>query len=140
MNYGSDPTKLQRASRYSPRTGTHDVPWQSGLSADQLANIAASMAATSTPIPSNVTQYFFTVPSQDLDVALHIEATRMRAILATDDLWSTSAARSAGGIAGPLESTVRLLYKAPIRDVHGIRMSTMHWARVRRSIRPPPLC
>ena len=59
-----------------------------GLSADQLANIAASMGGDfNADTQQTVTQYFFTVPSQDLDVALHIEATRMRAILATDDLW-----------------------------------------------------
>ena len=59
-----------------------------GLSADQLANIAASMGGDfNADTQQTVTQYFFTVPSRDLDVALHIEAARMHAILATDDLW-----------------------------------------------------
>jgi zinc protease len=59
-----------------------------GLSADQLANIAASMGGDfNADTQQTVTQYFFTVPNQDLDVALHIEATRMRGILATSDLW-----------------------------------------------------
>ena len=34
-----------------------------------------------------VTQYFFTVPKGDLDVALNIEAVRMRDVLDTQDLW-----------------------------------------------------
>ena len=34
-----------------------------------------------------VTQYFFTVPSGDLETALRIEAVRMRDVLATDALW-----------------------------------------------------
>ena len=34
-----------------------------------------------------VTQYFYTVPSEDLDLALHIEAIRMQGVLDTDQLW-----------------------------------------------------
>ncbi len=59
-----------------------------GLSADQLANIAATMGGDfNADTQQVVTQFFFTVPKQDLDVALHIEAIRMRDVLATDALW-----------------------------------------------------
>src|SRR4030095_14473780 len=34
-----------------------------------------------------VTQYFFTVPASDLDIALNMEAIRMRDVLSTEDLW-----------------------------------------------------
>ena len=34
-----------------------------------------------------MTQYFFTVPRENLDVALRIEAIRMRSVLATEALW-----------------------------------------------------
>jgi zinc protease len=58
------------------------------LSADQLANIAAAMGGNfNADTQQTVTQYFFTVPSEDMDVALHIEAARMSGSLDTDELW-----------------------------------------------------
>ena len=58
------------------------------LSADQLADITAAMGGDfDADTRQNITQYYFTVPSEDLDVALHIEAIRMKDILATDSLW-----------------------------------------------------
>ena len=58
------------------------------LSADQLASIAAAMGGVfDASTQQRVTQYVFTVPAEDLDVALHIEAIRMRGILARPDLW-----------------------------------------------------
>jgi zinc protease len=58
------------------------------LSADQLAQIAAAMGGSfDADTQQAVTQYFFTVPAQDLDVALHIEAVRMRGVLDSGHLW-----------------------------------------------------
>ena len=59
-----------------------------GLSADQLADISAAMGGdfdADTQHP--VTQYFFTTPSDDLDVALHVEAARMTDLLPDEALW-----------------------------------------------------
>jgi zinc protease len=59
-----------------------------GLAGDQLTSIAASMGGDfNAETQQSVTRYFFTVPKQDLDVALHIESLRMRGVLATDALW-----------------------------------------------------
>jgi zinc protease len=59
-----------------------------GLSADQLADIAAMMGGNfNADTQQTVTQYFFTVPAEDSDVALHIESLRMRGVLDTDQLW-----------------------------------------------------
>jgi zinc protease len=59
-----------------------------GLSADQLADITAAMGGMfDADTQQVVTQYFFTVPVEDLDVALHIASLRMRGVLDTEALW-----------------------------------------------------
>ena len=59
-----------------------------GLSADQLSDIIALMGGMfNADTQETVTQYFFTVPSEDLDAALHIEAIRMRGVLDSERLW-----------------------------------------------------
>ena len=59
-----------------------------GLSAAQLATLGAAMGGDfNAATQQTVTQYFFTVPTESLDLALHIEAIRMRGILATQKIW-----------------------------------------------------
>jgi zinc protease len=59
-----------------------------GLSAGQLANLIAAMGGNfDADTQQTVTQYFFTVPVDDLEIALHIEAVRMRGVLDSEDLW-----------------------------------------------------
>ncbi|HEV2209621.1 MAG TPA: pitrilysin family protein [Verrucomicrobiae bacterium] len=59
-----------------------------GLSAGQLADITAALGGDSNAdTQQSVTQYFFTVPVEDLPIVLHIEALRMRGILLTPALW-----------------------------------------------------
>nr|MDA8423351.1 pitrilysin family protein [Nitrospiraceae bacterium] len=59
-----------------------------GLSAAQLSHIMALMGGDfNADTQQTVTQYFLTVPADDLDVALHIEADRMRGVLDTQELW-----------------------------------------------------
>ena len=60
-----------------------------GLSKDQLAEIAAAMGGDfNADTTQNVTQYFFTVPAEDLDVALQIDALRMQGLDASQEEWS----------------------------------------------------
>jgi len=60
-----------------------------GLSADQLADIGSVVGGDfNANTREGLTQYLFTVPSEDLDVALHIEALRMRALLYSPQEWS----------------------------------------------------
>src|SRR6185312_13018441 len=59
-----------------------------GLTADQLADIGSVMGGNfNANTRESVTQYLFTVPAEDLDVALHIEAVRMRGLLDSAGEW-----------------------------------------------------
>ena len=59
-----------------------------GLSADQLANIGSIMGGDfNANTRESLTQYLYTVPAEDLDVALHIEALRMRGVDDSQQEW-----------------------------------------------------
>ena len=59
-----------------------------GMSAAQLSNIIALMGGDfNADTQQTVTQYFFTVPKDALDVALNVEAVRMQGVLNTQELW-----------------------------------------------------
>ncbi|HTV76886.1 MAG TPA: pitrilysin family protein [Steroidobacteraceae bacterium] len=59
-----------------------------GLSADQLANIGSIMGGDfNANTRESLTQYLYTVPSEDLDVALHIEALRMAGVTDAQSEW-----------------------------------------------------
>ena len=60
----------------------------SGLSADQLSGIIAAMGGDfGADTQQTLTQYYFTVPSDNLSIALHMEAIRMQSLLAEQKLW-----------------------------------------------------
>jgi zinc protease len=60
-----------------------------GLSADELAEISAAIGGSfNADTRQNVTQYFFSAPAEDLELALHIEAIRMRGADNSDSLWN----------------------------------------------------
>src|SRR5215831_14703796 len=75
------------------------------LSGDQLNQISAVMGGEfNAETRQTVTRYFFTVPKQDLDVALHIESIRMRSLLATDALWNHERGAIEQEVAGDLSN------------------------------------
>lgn len=60
-----------------------------GLSKDQLAAIAANMGgAFNADTTQGVTQYYFVAPSQDLNVALHVQSQRMRGVDMDAAAWA----------------------------------------------------
>jgi zinc protease len=59
-----------------------------GLTADQLADIGSVIGGNfNANTREDLTQYLYTVPAEDLDVALHIESIRMRSILSSKQEW-----------------------------------------------------
>lgn len=58
------------------------------LSADQIAAIFAQMGGDNdADTQQNITQYYETVPAQDLDIALHTDADCMRNIVDSQEQW-----------------------------------------------------
>jgi zinc protease len=60
-----------------------------GLSADQIAAIYAQLGGSSNAdTQQNITQYFVTVPTQDLDVALRLDAACMQEVEDSPQQWA----------------------------------------------------
>jgi zinc protease len=83
-----------------------------GLSADQLANIGSVMGGNfNANTRESVTQYLFTVPTEDLDIALHIEAARMSGVLDTQEGWDKERGAIEQEVAQDLSTPTYILYE-----------------------------
>ena len=103
-----------------------------GLSADQLADIGSVMGGDfNANTREGMTQYLFTVPAEDLDVALHIEALRMRAVLDPPQEWEKERGAIEQEVAQDLSEPGYVLYPETARaHVRG------HALRARRARHP----
>jgi len=82
-----------------------------GLSTEQLANISAVMGGDfNANTRESLTQYLFTVPAEDLDVALHIEALRMQGVLDTRAGWDQERGAIEQEVAQDLSNPGYILY------------------------------
>ena len=88
-----------------------------GLTADQLANIGSVMGGNfNANTRENLTQYLFTVPSEDLDVALHIETTRMQGLTLAQKDWDQERGAISQEVAQDLSSPNYILF-AKLREI-----------------------
>lgn len=82
-----------------------------GLSADQLANVSAAIGGQfNANTQQTATQYFFTVPADDLDAALRIESLRMRGILDDEQIWEKERSAIAQEVAQNLSNPSYVFY------------------------------
>jgi zinc protease len=82
-----------------------------GLSSDQLAQISAAMGGDfDANTQQTITQYYFTVPADHLELALHIESLRMSGILATEELWGKERGAIEQEVADDLSNPEYVLY------------------------------
>ncbi len=81
------------------------------LSAAQLAYLSAAMGGEfDASTQQTMTQYVFTVAAEDLDVALRIEAIRMRGVLDSETAWRQERGAIEQEVAENLSSPQYLLY------------------------------
>ncbi|MGO8991418.1 MAG: M16 family metallopeptidase [bacterium] len=89
-----------------------------GLSANQLADIIATMGGMfDADTQQTVTQYFLVAPSEDLDLALHIEAIRMRGVLDSEKLWAQERGAIEQEVAQDLSDPEYLFYTKVLADL-----------------------
>lgn len=82
-----------------------------GLSADQLANLGSIMGGSfNANTRQSITQYLYTIPSGDLDVALHIEALRMAGVLDRQRDWDQERGAIEQEVAQDLSSPQYVFY------------------------------
>jgi zinc protease len=83
-----------------------------GLTADQLADIGGLMGGNfNADTSESLTQYLYTVPAEDLDVALHIEALRMRGVDDSARQWRQERGAIEQEVARDLSDPGYVLYK-----------------------------
>jgi zinc protease len=81
------------------------------LSADQLAYIGSAMGGNfNANTREALTQYIFTVPAEDVDTALHIEAARMRDVVDSKEDWNAERGAIEQEVAQDLSSPAYVVY------------------------------
>ncbi|MDA8082260.1 MAG: pitrilysin family protein [Nitrospiraceae bacterium] len=89
-----------------------------GLSADQLSDLVSAMGGRfNADTQQTVTQYFFTVPADDLDIALRIEAIRMSGVLDSQQLWEEERGAIEQEVAQDLSNPLYVFYSTLLSKV-----------------------
>lgn len=82
-----------------------------GMSAEQLAGIIALTGGQfNADTQQTVTQYYFTVAKDQLDIALNVEALRMRDVIDSPELWEQERGAIEQEVARDLSNPKYLLY------------------------------
>ena len=90
-----------------------------GLTAAQLSTIAAAMGGDfNAATQQTVTQYFFSVPAEDLDIALHIEAIRMQGLTVDPRAWDQERGAIEQEVAQDLSSPRYVFYSQLLEHMY----------------------
>jgi zinc protease len=82
-----------------------------GVDADQIAALSAAMGGNdNADTQQAVTQYFFTTPSENLEIPLRIEAARMQKLLPDESLWTKERGAIEQEVAQDLSNPVYVFY------------------------------
>jgi zinc protease len=88
------------------------------LSADQLAAIISALGGRfDADTRQSVTQYYFTVPAADVEVALRLESIRMREVLDAETLWEAERGAIDQEVARDLSNPEYVMYSRLLADV-----------------------
>ena len=89
------------------------------LSADQLAEITAAMGGDfDADTQDTVTQYFFTVPAEDLNVALHVAALRMSGVDDSAAQWGKERGAIEQEVAADMSNPIYVFEKKLLADMY----------------------
>ncbi|HVB87036.1 MAG TPA: pitrilysin family protein [Candidatus Dormibacteraeota bacterium] len=89
------------------------------LSADQLAEITAAMGGDfDADTQDTVTQYFFTVPAEDLNVALHVAALRMSGVDDSAAEWKKERGAIEQEVAADMSNPIYVFEKKLLADMY----------------------
>ncbi|SFC44118.1 zinc protease [Kushneria avicenniae] len=90
-----------------------------GLSKDQLSVISANMGGNMNAFTENDrTQYHFTVPADDLNVALNIEASRMKAVDMSEADWAQERGAIEQEVSGNLSNPAFRFYTQLVGELY----------------------
>lgn len=88
------------------------------LTASQFADVTAITGGSFNANTQNrITQYYFVMPSQDLDAALRLEASRAAGLLATQKLWSQERGAITQEVTHDLSDAEYRLYVRQLRQL-----------------------
>ena len=89
-----------------------------GLSAAQLASLIAAMGGDfNAGTQQTVTQYVSTVPADTLDLALRLEAARMRNVLDAETLWESERGAIEQEVAQDLSNPMYVFYSRLLAEI-----------------------
>jgi zinc protease len=113
-----------------------------GLSADQIAAIYAQLGGNqNADTQQNITQYFVTVPAQDLEVALHVDSSCMADVEDSDEQWAEERGAIEQEVSRDLSNpTYKFIARLNEDLFAGRPMHTMRWAPELPLKRPQERC